>query len=188
MPSPTETLFLVQLSPVPTQTILWLEGSMVTAPIDCTSWLSKTGLKVVEPLMDFHTPPLAEPAKTVTLPPSSTASIAATRPLMAAEPMLRADSPEMVPESYFTGCVSSTPARAKPKTACAGDPVSCAVAVERNADNNAKAQTVSHSSFGRRERAIIIVRNPLYLSLDILQTAYFDPVFEDSSAAGVLKS
>src|ERR1700704_5293634 len=99
-----ETLFLVQLSPVPTQTILWLEGSIVTAPIDCTFSLSNTGLKVVAPLIDFHTPPLADPTKRVILPFSSTASTAATRPLMVAEPMLRALSPEMVPESYFTGC------------------------------------------------------------------------------------
>ena len=37
---------------------------MVTAPIDCTSVLSNTDLNVVPPLMDFQTPPLAEPAKT----------------------------------------------------------------------------------------------------------------------------
>src|SRR5579864_1243863 len=140
MPSPTETLFRVQLSPVPTQTILWLEGSMVTAPMDCTSCLSKTGLKVVAPLRDFHTPPLAAPTKTVTLPPSSTASMAATRPLMAAEPMLRADNPEMVPESYLTGRASSPDA------------------VERNVDIMRKAQADRHCSLGRREQAMIIVR------------------------------
>src|SRR5215467_12349730 len=145
MPSPTETLFLVQLSPVPTQTILWLEGSTVTAPMDCTSCLSKTGLKVVAPLMDFHTPPLAEPANTVTLPPSSTASIAATRPLMVAEPMLRAGNPEMVPESNFTGRDS------------------CAEAAERKAATSRKIQMVRNCSFGRREQAVFIFRDPLYL-------------------------
>src|SRR6476660_2000797 len=97
-----ETLFLVQASPVPTQTVLWLEGSMVTAPIDCTASRSKTGLNVVAPLIDFHTPPLADPAQTVILPFSSTASIAAMRPPMVAEPIFLAVRPEMVPESYFT--------------------------------------------------------------------------------------
>jgi len=54
----------------------------------------------VAPLIDFQTPPLAEPAKTVIFPSSSTASIAAMRPLMVAEPMFLAVRPEMVPESY----------------------------------------------------------------------------------------
>src|SRR6476646_4721581 len=98
-----ETLFRVQLSPVPTQTFLWLEGSIVTAPIDCAGSRSNTGLNVVAPLMCFHTPPLADPTNTVILPFSSTASPAAMRPPMVADPMLRAVSPEMVPESYFTG-------------------------------------------------------------------------------------
>src|SRR5262249_20021861 len=43
---------------------------------------------------------------TVTLPLSSNASMAAMRPLMAAEPIFRAFKPEMVPESYFTGRAS----------------------------------------------------------------------------------
>src|SRR5690348_7187032 len=103
MPLPTETLLRVQLSPVPTQMVLWLEGSIVTAPIDCTSCLSNTGRNVVAPLIDFQTPPLAEPTKIVTLPFSSTASMAAIRPLIAADPILRAFKPEMVPESYFSG-------------------------------------------------------------------------------------
>src|SRR5882762_7606556 len=98
-----ETLFLVQLSPVPTHTILWFEGSIATAPIDCAGSRSKTGLKVVAPLIDFHTPPLAEPTKTVILPFSSTASIAAIRPPMVAEPMFLAVTPEIVPESSFAG-------------------------------------------------------------------------------------
>src|SRR5450432_612866 len=98
------TLLRVQLSPLPTQTILWFEGSIVTAPIDWTFSLSNTGLKVVAPLMDFHTPPLAEPTNSVILPFSSTASTAATRPVMVAEPILRAFRPEIVPESYLSGC------------------------------------------------------------------------------------
>src|SRR5215475_6296707 len=97
-PSPTDTLLRNQPSPVPTQTIFEFDGSMATAPMDCTSSRSNTGLYVVPPFTDFHTPPLAEPTKTVMRPLSSTASIAAIRPLMAAEPMLRAGNPEMVAE------------------------------------------------------------------------------------------
>src|SRR5947209_10289119 len=103
MPSPTETLLRIQLSPVPTQTFLWLEGSTVTAPMDCTPCLSNTGVKVVPPLRDFHTPPLAEPANKVIFPFSSTASMALMRPLMVADPMFRILKPEMVAESNFTG-------------------------------------------------------------------------------------
>jgi len=44
---------------------------------------------------DFQTPPLAEPTKTVNRPSSVMASIAATRPLIIAEPMLRTGKPEM---------------------------------------------------------------------------------------------
>src|SRR5438270_3753519 len=120
-----DTLFLVQLSPVPTQTILWLEGSIVTAPIDCTGSRSNTGLNVVAPLIDFHTPPLADPVKTVIFPFSSTASIAAMRPPMVAEPMFLAVNPEMVPESYLTGAgvcaragVAHNPSSAKTHLHC----------------------------------------------------------------------
>ena len=76
---------------------------MATAPIDCTSGLSKTDLKVVPPLIDFHTPPLAAPTKTVSRPLSLMASTAAMRPLIVADPILRADKPEMVEESNLTG-------------------------------------------------------------------------------------
>src|SRR5262245_45999613 len=74
---------------------------MVTAPMDWTSCRSNTGLKVVAPLIDFQTPPLAEPANTVIFPFSSTAS-------MAAEPIFRALRPEMVPESNFTALCWAT--------------------------------------------------------------------------------
>src|SRR5580698_2733714 len=77
---------------------------MATAPIDCTGWRSKTGLKVVPPLTDFHTPPLAAPTNTVTRPFFSIASTAAMRPLMVAEPMLRIGRPEMVAESNLMAC------------------------------------------------------------------------------------
>src|SRR5215470_6984426 len=97
-----ETLLRVQASPVPTQTVLGAEGSIAMAPIDCEVCLSKTGLKVVPPFMDFQTPPLAAPTYTVSRPFSRTAARAATRPLIAAEPMFRALRPEMVSESTLT--------------------------------------------------------------------------------------
>src|SRR5271154_4546211 len=103
MPSPTETLLRIQLSPVPTQTVFVLEGSTATAPIDCTSWLSNTGENVVPPFTDFHTPPLAAPIKTVSNPWSLNAVTAATRPLIIAEPILRGGSPDTVPASNLTG-------------------------------------------------------------------------------------
>ena len=56
------------------------------------------------PFTDFQTPPLAEPTNTVSLPFSFTASTAATRPLIVADPILRAGSPEMVAASNLTVC------------------------------------------------------------------------------------
>src|SRR5215472_2639774 len=95
MPLPIEALFRVQDSPVPTHTTLRSLGSSATAPMDCTGWRSKTGLKVVPESVDFHTPPDAEPTNIVTLPSfSGRAAMAAIRPLIRAEPMLRAPSPE----------------------------------------------------------------------------------------------
>src|SRR5438093_5736133 len=99
MPSPTETELRIQASPVPTQTVFPLEGSIATAPIDCAVCLSKTGLNLVPPSSDFHTPPDAAPTNTVVLPSLFRAATAETRPLMAAEPMLRAERPERTPES-----------------------------------------------------------------------------------------
>src|SRR5271157_1467052 len=103
MPSPMETLLRTQLSPVPVHTVFEFVGSMATAPIDCTAGLSNTGLKVAPPLTDFHTPPLAEAANRVRRPASSTAATAAMRPLICAEPMLRAGRPEIAPASNLTG-------------------------------------------------------------------------------------
>src|SRR5512146_1706755 len=103
MPSPMDTELRTQDSPVPTQTVFGLVGSMVIAPIDCTGSLSNTGLKVVPPFWDFHTPPLAAPTSSVRRSPSCTAARAAMRPLMAAEPMLRAPSPANVSESTTAG-------------------------------------------------------------------------------------
>ena len=54
---------------------------------------------MVPPLTDFQTPPLADAANTVSRPLSLTAVTAAMRPLISAEPILRAGRPEMVPES-----------------------------------------------------------------------------------------
>src|SRR5690349_3982950 len=100
MPSPTETELRVQDSPVPTQIVSLLVGSIVIAPIDCTLCLSKTGLNVVPESVDFQTPPDAAPTKRCVLPSlPGTAAIAAMRPLIVAEPMLRAPRPEMTPES-----------------------------------------------------------------------------------------
>src|SRR3954464_6503594 len=89
MPVPTETLLRVHASPVPTQTVFGLLGSMVTAPMDCV-YLSKTGLNVVPPFSDFQTPPEALPTYKVSRLFSITASMAETRPLMTPGPMLRA--------------------------------------------------------------------------------------------------
>src|SRR5438093_13738246 len=104
MPSPTEALLRSQDSPVPTQTISGFEGSIATAPIDCTSWRSNTGLKVVPPFTDFQTPPLAEPTNIVSRPVRTTASSAARRPLTAPEPLLRAGGGETVAPSHLRGC------------------------------------------------------------------------------------
>src|ERR1041384_4707545 len=105
MPSPYETELRVHDSPVPTQTVFGFFGSMAIAPMDCTGCLSKTGFDVVPPLTDFQTPPLAAPTYTVRRLPSCTASMAAMRPDIAAEPMLRAPRPEMVSLSILTGVV-----------------------------------------------------------------------------------
>src|ERR1700761_6905066 len=104
-----DTLLRVQDSPVPTQMFWWLEGSTAMAPIDCTGWSSNTGLNVVAPSVDFQTPPLAEPTNNVALPESLYPARAEMRPLMAAEPMLRAPRPEIAPESIAAGGVAPTP-------------------------------------------------------------------------------
>src|SRR5215475_10878736 len=99
MPSPIDTLLRVHDSPVPTQTFFEFLGSSATAPIDCTPCSSKTGLYRVPLSSDFQTPPLAAPTNSVILPAGSRApAILEMRPLIAAEPILRAPSPEMVAE------------------------------------------------------------------------------------------
>src|SRR5229473_3735068 len=129
MPSPIDTLLRAHASPVPTHTTFAFFGSTVIAPMDCTGCLSKTGLKVVPPLTDFHTPPLAAPTYTVSRWPSHTASRATIRPLIAAEPMLRAPRPEIVSESTFTGaadcgaCAAALPAMARATAPAAQRPI-----------------------------------------------------------------
>src|SRR3982750_1101803 len=103
MPLPTDTELRVHDSPVPTQIVLGFDGSIAIAPIDCTGCLSNTGLNVVPPSCDFQTPPLAAPTKSVVFPPSFLPATAAMRPLIVAEPMFRAPSPESVAESNFGG-------------------------------------------------------------------------------------
>src|SRR5215469_661914 len=69
------------------------------APIDCTGCSSNIGRYRVPLSSDFQTPPLAEPIKSVILPDGSRApAMQEIRPLIAADPMLRAPSPEMLEE------------------------------------------------------------------------------------------
>src|SRR5438132_9795551 len=101
MPLPIETLLRVHDSPVPTQTLFAFVGSSAIAPIDCAGCSSNTGRYRVPPSSDFQTPPLAAPTKTVIFPDGSLAAARPEmRPLIVAEPMLRAPSPEMLAELY----------------------------------------------------------------------------------------
>src|SRR5436853_7828582 len=99
MPSPIDTLLRVHDSPEPTQMFLEFFGSIAIAPIDCTGCSSNTGRKRVPPSSDFQMPPLAAPTKRVILPEGSfTPVIAEMRPLIVADPILRAPNPEIVAE------------------------------------------------------------------------------------------
>src|SRR6266496_2705535 len=94
-----ETLFRVHDSPLPTQTFFEFFGSRAIAPIDCTGCSSNTGRYRVPLSSDFQTPPLAAPTNNVIFPDvSRVPAMAEMRPLMVAEPMFRAPSPEMVAE------------------------------------------------------------------------------------------
>src|SRR5881296_3786749 len=96
-----DTLLRVHDSPVPTQTFFEFFGSSAMAPIDCTDCSSKIGRNRVPLSSDFQTPPLAAPTKRVILPEGSRVpAMAEMRPLIAAEPILRAPRPEMVAEEY----------------------------------------------------------------------------------------
>src|SRR6476660_1816566 len=94
-----DTLLRVHDSPVPTQTFFEFFGSSPVAPIDCTGCSSNIGRYRVPLSSDLHTPPLAEPTKSVILSDGSrTSAMQEIRPLIAAEPMFRAPSPEMLDE------------------------------------------------------------------------------------------
>src|SRR5215831_15591856 len=97
IPSPIDTLLRVHDSPVPTQTFLEFFGSRAMAPIDCTGCSSNIGRYRVPLSSDFQTPPLAEPTKSVIFPDGSwTPAMQEMRPLIAAEPMLRAPIPKIL--------------------------------------------------------------------------------------------
>src|ERR1700686_4075034 len=114
MPSPIDTLLRVQAWPVPPQRFFGLGGPSAIPPIACPGCSSKTGLKVVPPSVDFHTPPLAAPTNSVTLPDGSVdPARAEIRPLMVAEPMLRAPRPEIVPESITVAPAPAAASAAK---------------------------------------------------------------------------
>src|SRR4029077_11521180 len=94
-----ETLLRVHDSPVPTQTFFEFFGSSAIAPIDCAGCSSNTGRYRVPLSSDFQTPPLAAPTNSVILPDGSRGpGMAEMRPLIVAEPMLRAPRPEIVAE------------------------------------------------------------------------------------------
>src|SRR5262249_9530304 len=110
-----DTLLRVHDSPVPTQTFLEFFGSSAIAPIDCTGCSSNIGRYRVPLSSDFQTPPLAEPTKSVIFPAGSRPpAIQEMRPLIAAEPMLRAPSPEMLDE--LNGASAAKTGRAQRKS------------------------------------------------------------------------
>src|SRR2546423_14878443 len=99
MPSPIHQQWLIHHSRLLAQIFLEFFGSIEMAPIDCTICSSNTGRKREPPSSDFQMPPLAAPTKRVILPEGSfTPAIAEMRPLIAADPILRAPSPEIVAE------------------------------------------------------------------------------------------
>src|SRR5438045_1261673 len=111
IPSPIETLLRVHDSPVPTQTFFEFFGSIAMAPIDCTGCSSKTGRYRVPLSSDLQTPPLAAPTKSVILPEGSLVpAMAEMRPLIVAEPMLRAPNPEIVAELNGASSAATIPA------------------------------------------------------------------------------
>ena len=82
--------------------------------MDWTDCSSKIGRYRVPPSSDFQTPPLAAPTNNVIFPEGSfVPAIAEIRPLIAAEPMLRAPRPEMVAELNEASCPCELVAAAK---------------------------------------------------------------------------
>src|SRR5207237_8815443 len=109
MPSPIDTLLRVHDSPLPTQIFLEFFGSIAIAPIDCADCSSNTGRKRVPPSSDFQMPPLAAPTKRVILAEGSfTHAIAEMRPLIVADPILRAPSPDSVAASAGASVATKT--------------------------------------------------------------------------------
>ena len=105
---------------------------MATSPIDWTGCLSNTGLNVVPPSGDFQTPPLAAPMKTVVLPSAMfRAATAAMRPLIVAEPMLRAPSPEITEAPKTAGLGEPARAGAAPVSGVHDGPKTAPTAVRR---------------------------------------------------------
>src|SRR5882757_2302799 len=83
-PSPTDTVFLILLSPVPTYIVLGFCWSIARAPIDW-QYLSNTDVNDTPALVVFHTPPPAVPTYIV-LGSLFTPSIAVIRPPVTAGP------------------------------------------------------------------------------------------------------
>src|SRR5580700_8878483 len=157
MPSPIETLLRVQDSPVPTQIVLAACGSIAIAPMDCDVCLSNTGLNVVPPFTDFQTPPLAAPMYTVKRPSSFTAVSAETRPLMAAEPILRAPSPETASESNFASCAGRLPG-------------------SRNAETRIKNPTAAPVDLRKGKRSSFSLRRMLFVRNRCMQEITVHPL------------
>src|SRR5438093_11610360 len=96
-----DTLLRVHDSPVPTQTFFEFFGSSAIAPTDWTCSSSNTGRYRVPLSSDFQTPPLAAPTKSVILPDGSRVpAMAEIRPLIVAEPMLRAPRHDVLAKLY----------------------------------------------------------------------------------------
>src|SRR5512133_1991166 len=130
-----DTLLRVHGSPVPTQTFFGFLGSSAMAPIDCTACSSNIGRYRVPLSSDFQTPPLAAPTKSVILPDGSRVpAMAEIRPLIVADPMLRAPRPEMVaelngassaPQEIMQRSRNESDARTRPKVSRAKGVSSC---------------------------------------------------------------
>src|ERR1035438_2074183 len=92
--------------------------------------------------IDFHNPPLAAPTNTVMRPFSSTASSAAIRPLMVAEPIFRAGNPDTVAESKRYGPCARAGTAVKVATAkIKPTPVNPALRGLMNRDSRADARS-----------------------------------------------
>ncbi len=111
------TLLRTHDSPVPTHTTFGSLGDTRIAPIDW-QYLSNTGLNVVAPSFDTHTPPPAEPTHSVTRSPG-TPSMQEMRPPMTPGPSERARRPSKVSESSAGASSARATAGASSSTASA---------------------------------------------------------------------